>query len=108
MTSEFSSIKFSRTPIVKAVENSHDSITVAWSAPIMDRPITAYQFIIRRGAPNGPQLNIEELPRPNNFPPYRHAIRSLTSKTVYYIQVRGIDCGGDASSWSRQQGYRTL
>ena len=107
MTTEFFSTKFSRTPIVRAVDNSHDSITVARSAPIMDRPIAVYQFMVRKGAPNGPQVTVEELPKPSNFPPYRHEINSLASQTLYYIQVRGIDSAGDASSWSRQQGYKT-
>jgi hypothetical protein len=74
----------------------------------MNRRITAYQFMVRKGDPNGSQVPIGVLACPNNFPPYQHEIGSLIPKTVYYIQVRGIDSGGDPSNWSRQQVFKTL
>ncbi|WP_211470618.1 fibronectin type III domain-containing protein [Collimonas humicola] len=108
MTAEYWDMKFSRTPIVRTVDVSHNSITLAWSAPVMDRTITAYQFMVRKGDPSGPQVPTDALANTNGFPPYRHVIASLTPKTVYYIQVRGVDSTGDASNWSRQQVYKTL
>lgn len=74
----------------------------------MNRRITAYQFMVRKGEPNGSQVPIDVLACPSNLPPYRHEIGSLNPKTVYYIQVRGIDSGGNSSNWSRQQVYKTL
>lgn len=68
MTTKIFGTKFSRTPIVRAVDNSHDSITVAWSASIIERPIPAYQFMIRKSALNGAQVNIDEFyPSPITF-----------------------------------------
>ena len=108
MTAEHWSVKFSRTPIVRTVDISHHSITLAWSVPVMDRPIAAYQFMVRKGYLQGPQVAIGALASLSHFPPYEHAIRFLETKTVYYVQVRAVDSAGDASDWSTQQVCQTL
>ncbi|WP_098495793.1 fibronectin type III domain-containing protein [Collimonas sp. PA-H2] len=108
MTADSWGVTFSRTPIVKIVDISHHTITVIWSAPASNRPITDYQFAVRKGYPNGLKLPIDLLPSPGHPPPYRHEIHSLTSNTFYYIQVRGVDVDGDASHWSTQKVCKTL
>lgn len=108
MTTEFLDIEFSGTPIVKALDITHDSITIKWSAPIMARPITAYQIMVRKSYPNGPQIPIDTFATNSCFSPRPYEIISLASKALYFIQVRGLDSDGYTSNWSKQQGYKTL